>query len=714
MCDFFLQTDLKDQLALRIKRKNIMNDQLNSVPKTKGNFIFWTCFSLLILLEYCLFRNYVLREIANYYPTNFDQAAYLPITYKLYEDILTYGIKPIWMWADNLNGFTTLLFPVQAALSYLFFGASRITALSINFGFFVLLQGFTLKVIKDISYNHYIAFLILGLLLLTNTIYGDSGSIVDFRMDFIALCLYGITILCVMRSDFFQDRKWSLITALFAILLCLTRIITFFYILPIFTAFFCYLLIEKKYLAKTNKTHFINLRQKSQNILIILTMLLIVMVPLLLKFRKLFHDYYIVGHITGTEKIIRAHLEEVTDWYSNLIYYPNSIIRNHLGCLFIFISIFCIIVFFLIQNNKQHTSTKISKDFNQGLLFFSLTILIPVFLLTIDFSKSPIVGGIVVTPITLLISWLVIWLYQKGNSKYYKDYILAFLCAAVLLIGFGNYLAHFAQHGPLYKKENISELTKMYDDIGDYAATTLKKEKILIGYDQVNDYLTNGSLETLYYERHHNFITFNSTLGGRITPIDKKRIIKELSNTDIVILNKNEKYKNEAPYPFNITIKPLRHWLRNFVEKKFTKLNTYNIFGENFNVYIPPVTMNIEGITPDGWITNSGILIYLHNKALNKISKIILSGTSPFTYSHKLNISATYILIDGSKTKLYSNISTVNGKYRISISLPKIISKQIYINVTFSDFFVPNKINASPDRRKLVMREPELKNIISR
>ena len=91
----------------------------------------------LILIEYSFFYQLIVHKIADHYPPGIDQANYLYAGYKLYQHMIEQGIL------SGLSQYkfipTSFLFVLQAAFFFLLFGASRLTALSLNFLYFAFL-----------------------------------------------------------------------------------------------------------------------------------------------------------------------------------------------------------------------------------------------------------------------------------------------------------------------------------------------------------------------------------------------------------------------------------------------------------------------------------------------------------------------------------------------------------------------------------------------
>ena len=359
-------------------------------------------FLFLFLFEFLLFKSYVLREVVGYYPWAFDQSGYLMNSYASYEKLLSLGIKS---GLSNTALPTSIIFIPFTTLFFLFFGATRLSALLINFFFFILLQIFSISTMKWFSQRNILCVMFCAALLSIATPLLNVGSLIDFRIDFLAFCLYGIFVCTIIRSKIFLDRKWTIIVAIVTSIMILMRCITaayFFIEISILFLIVCFCIIRTKNSIKKKDALL-----RFKNILWLIGTCTISTIPFLWLNRQMIHDYYIVGHLIGPEKFIRMKEQGIINLFSDLIYYPHSILCNHLGkygiveCTILFIV--GLLSFFILKKQKKIKITSNKNDFFSSpspyFTFLVLAILVPSIILTADSSKSPVGGGIVVVPI---------------------------------------------------------------------------------------------------------------------------------------------------------------------------------------------------------------------------------------------------------------------------------------------------------------------------
>jgi len=398
----------------------------------KQSVTFWGLFACLILIQFLLFRTYAMREVVVYYPPNFDQTAYLTRSYHLYEEMLNRGLARTLI--DSYHQPTGFLMPVLGAAFFLLSGASRFSALLLNFGFFVILQIVMIKVVRDLSGKLSLSVLAVGLLLAVNAPFFWAGGMMDFRIDFMAFCLFGIFVSTVIKSRVFELRKWSLIAGLIASVLILFRYITAVYIVTILCSMAIYLLLVKYGLWRSRRSE----QQKRVTLVRIKNLFLcsgaiaILTFPFLWINRGGIYNYYFIGHVLGEEKNIRAAEQGITGLVSSALYYPRSILLHHIGvgALAITCVILSVILVGYLTSGKNHEVSTQRESFpREGFGFLTLCILSPILVLTLNTSKSPVVGNIVVVPFL----WMVIFIVLHLNKRMRKTIVKAIFNVVIVI-----------------------------------------------------------------------------------------------------------------------------------------------------------------------------------------------------------------------------------------------------------------------------------------
>jgi len=555
----------------------------------KTSFL-WLFVISLIVFEYCLFRVFALHEVVGFFPTRADQAGYLHASYVLYESILNGGFfaNPI----SHIAHAQTIIFPLQAAVYFLIFGASRLSALSINFIYFAVLQIMLFHTIKGMTNKKLYVFIFLGLLLGTLTPFFHAGGMMDFRIDFMSFCLYGIFVTAVIKSDIFSDRKWTLISAALAVLMIMIRVITATYVGGVAFIMLGYYLLQWL-IAKRNGNVSTILIMRLKNLMLFCGINAAILLPVLWLIRKQLFSYYVIGHVVGGEKYIRAHQLGVTNWLSDLLYYPKVVFEHHIGLANLAIIIVMLASIFaynhFAKSNKLEPQKKpeLFSSYSDAFVFLMSCVLVPLTILTMDLSKSPIVGGIVGVPFLWLVMCLFLY-FTKGEvwevPKASK--LLATLAVLPFLYGIGNYTLHLTKPGRIAQRDDIKNVTKMYEDIGDYAVSAGWKHISLIA-DQIEDYLGASVLADVYYERKGLLLT-TSNMSYGIFALTKAQAISDLNHADVFITNLG-KY-SPSPYPYDRQMDQYRFSLRKIAQQKFHVLGDYHFEHSIYRVYVKPAS----------------------------------------------------------------------------------------------------------------------------
>ncbi len=683
----------------------------------RRDLLFWGLFVCLILMQFLLFRTYAIREVVGYYPRDFDQSLFLSLSYQTYENILQHGLaKGV---VDSYHPPTGILMPLVAAFFFLLSGASRFSALLLNFGFFVALQIVMIRVLRDLGGKYGLCLLMIGLLLTVNTPFFRAGGMMDFRIDFIALCLFGIFVSVVTKSHFFLLRKWSLIAGLIASILILFRYLAAAYIIPILCAETIYLVLTDYGLWRSQHPEQRKRLTVSRlkNLFLCSGTIAAIVFPFIWINRSGIYNYYVVGHVVGEEKNIRAAEQAITNLTSNVLYYPRSVLFDHIGLgalIIICVTLALGLVAYFINGQNGNHSTASEDLLRKGFVFFAICILAPILVLMLDTSKSPVVGNIVVAPLLWVVIWIQFFLDAATRGRKSKV-VFNVVVAVVLLYGVGYQISHFGRHSNLYDR-NMSGVTNMYEDIASYCRKVgLFRPRISV--DRIRDYLAAPILSSFCYEINGVLLDPASKIGNSIFEITRDEALRYIKESDIAIIALST-YPDRSVYPFDMSMKDIRSIMKKAINKEFLILGDYEFDESRFRVYVRP-HFSISGLSGD-WVTSEGVILNIPRDVAVRASEVILEGTSEFEW-----ISPgirTYAEVISRANSAYPNRTlatrmTVSGRnYSIVCSLPLEVvdGQELRIRLTFSEYFVPKDLGVSEDSRKLVIRAPKNRRIILR
>lgn len=678
---------------------------LPSLPNIRAQT--WVLLFFLFVVEYTFFYQYATREVIWAYPNNHDQLTSLIQAYRLYEDILSHGFGAMLrkLVEPTPQG---VLFPIQGAFMCLLFGGTRISCLNLNFVYFVVLQLALFYTIRSLTGSIVLGFIGLGLLLSQDVGFFWAGGLFDFRIDFVAYCLYGTWVCMVLRSDLFRDKKWTAIAGGVAVITVLTRFITAAYIGAAEALVLIYLL-WKYFMQRSNTNAMVQVKARLRGVGIFTVIVSIFVLPVFWMNRESIKAYYVVGHVTSNEKYIRANEAGVYDIFGHLYYYPASIARDHLGPTFIALSILLAAIFLLTTlSAREKPKPKTDPISTDALFFIVACVIAPVSILTLDVAKSPVVGSITAVPMLLAVAF---GIFLMGRSFIFNKSTLAYrtcLTSAIIsmLVGAFNYAQHLSTHGVFARRRSdVEQLSALYGWAHRFSKR-MNWEHPVLSVDQVSDSLYAPAFQVAIYEKTGEFMDFRGGLGYEIFGVSEYDAIRALEKSDFVFLTSSA---IASPYPFYQSMNQLRPILRNWCDSHLVLYKTMKFDDFNLFAYVRP-SVGIK-LLSGGWITKEGALLEGDGKVLDKWPVITMEGQSNFTWLTKVPTAHAELLSDNQPGKpVPATLATKGSAYRITIDLSSedlSEANDVRIRLTFDTFFVPKKIGLNEDTRELVLLGPQ-------
>ena len=244
--------------------------------------------------EFALFGWATGRNFAWIYPRWFDQIQYLRNAYDAFEHAHADGFLGGRSAALGTPSAQGALHAVFTLVAFSLAGASRSAALGVNMAAFVLLQGVTFLAARRFSRSYALAWVSVGLLAALQVPWSDQpGSAADFRLDWIAACLYGVALGVAVLGNGFRSTRWAAALGLAVGLVLLTRFLTLVYFALIFAGFFAWLLTRQDRWRRCLRLALAGLVSAA------------VSGWAFWRARHLLHDYYWVGHVAGPERALR-------------------------------------------------------------------------------------------------------------------------------------------------------------------------------------------------------------------------------------------------------------------------------------------------------------------------------------------------------------------------------------------------------------------------
>jgi len=646
-----------------------------NISTFKATFFLLLTFSL----EWFLFKSFVQREMAWSPFLNGDANWYLGHSYIVFDSIIKEGTVPSAFFNDPAG----IMILLVSSLLYLFFGASRLVALSTNFIFYLIWQGLVLYTIRHITKSWLFAFAILGLCLTVSVPFQVNTNymlnFMEYQREFVVFCLFSVFIALVLFSDTFLKKKWSVWAGLIAGFMVTFRYNVLFHILGIyfiiFMTFFFILFIKRKYA----ETVAVYRRRTANGILSFFFMGVVCSYPLY-RAKNALYNHYVVGKIIGPKKesFIQLYQQGVRDLWQQIVYYPRIILHSGLGSFFIKTAavIGVLLLFLIIVTKLLRTRPTAAQDvrrepnslpFNALTFYWFLLICVfaPLLLLTVYPVRSGNVGIPVAAPCIMFICIFFAHLYNRYAVFNKKLFSRVTVSIAVVALALGTLYQMKCYALVSFSSRNRSdylEVARMYDDIiaiskeGD-----IERPGISVNFSE-NYVLGCGEAITAYqYEHAGELFRVNAKLGSDIgKKFEQDEAIGLIRESDFMLLDTSEEPQglhdtvkrglishNLAEYPFSKSMLPLRPIIKKFVEDNFLLKGCYQIFNREVELY---VNKNIE-FKPIAIRASSQHEQYSADTIMETSSKIWHSESTPtypqwleFEYKSPLIINRISIL----------------------------------------------------------------------
>jgi hypothetical protein len=579
----------------------------------------WAAVGALLLVQYGLFRQCALREVAWAYPGNYDQTVYLTQSYDTYEQVRARGVYDGLKYGYYLRTPTGALLHLQAALLFLLLGPSRLGALTLNFLYFALLQLVLAATLRWLTRRWSATLLGVGLLLSALTPFMDVGGALDFRLDFAAFCLFGVFVCAVLRSDVLRRRGWALAVGAAASWLVLTRCLTLVYLTGMAGLLALYLLYR---LWRATADGRRAARQRLAGLGLAGAVLAAVVLPVLWDRREQLWGYYVVGHVTGVEKFIRAGQGDLT-WY-----YPVSLLRDHAGPAFLKLAGLALLigagVAVLRRVRAGPAGGPARLELAPAFAFLALAVAVPLVVLTVDMHRSPCAGSVLLPGLLgLVLAGLIglAGLHRDGPPRPRLAGALGSLAAVVVAAGVGGQLGGYAAPRRLsICRPEVGEVHALYERMHRCCDDYCWRAPVLAA--TVNrDFTQHEAFAAWEYEHHGTLRKTGVALGAAIVPMTEEEILGRARGSDLLLLVATSA---PPPYPSDRCMAEALPKLRAYCEAELVRQGTFDIDGAEATLYARPA-LRVEGLV-GAWVTDEGLRLTGPAAVLRGRSRVVLTG----------------------------------------------------------------------------------------
>jgi hypothetical protein len=689
----------------RVERRSVTSDQSTRQLQPKARTAWLIALGILLVIEIQIFHSFVAQDVVGFLPTGYDQAAYLTDTYQIYESMHTNGLVAGFAGALVRPAPQGILLGPLTALVYAVLGPVRLSALDLNIIFFIAYIVVTALVVTRTT-GPRAATVAVALIISLNSVFVRPGGVGDFRYDHIDMCIWGILLTVTVFPIYDVGRRRPFyIAALIGSLLILIRLITAIYTIPLFLSISAIGWLGSR-LSKASNGH--EFKRVGPTLVPGVVFIITTGAVGLLNFTYLL-NYYVRGHVTGSEKEIRAAEAGVTNLLSSFTYYPRSVLISHLGLGSVALLSIVLVgsVGFIVARREVRNTFR---EQWLRLVFVGEALLIPYVVLTSDVAKSPVVGNICVPPIILgvvllagVVETSVLTRPLRGGRRG-----LELTASAALICGMAVQLQNRLDAvAPPALQSSYREAGRLDLAAGDYVSRNLQG-KAVWSSDAHNDLIWAPAAVAYYYETNGELLGLTSTVLGA-GPVDQDltqdQILTTAKLSDVLVLTGQGSPGRLSPYPGDTDIAAMSEQLHDYADANLIPLGDFDVYGRTLTLYVRPV-VSIHG-TSGQWITSSGVDVTLPQISWRDPSCATFEGTSNLSWLPSTpEVTSTYQSTVGTYA-LRSGFDSHSDGYRIWIDLPpSVFSTSGKVHVAFSSSFVPSAIGVSPDDRQLVILEP--------
>lgn len=528
----------------------------------------------LILFEALLLHAHYQREYAWHQPQHYDQAGILMQSYELEQRMLNEGIAALGTYLRRTPMANGLAAPIEGAVVALVTGGARLPRLALNFLFLVALQIVAFKTARSLLGGARWGYALLGLLMLQRSLWRDPGGIFDFRFDMMAQCLFGIWCCAVLRARTLLDARRAAVAVGCGILLCLHRTIASVYLVAILVAWSMACSAAARGLRHLDSGLASAMRLRVRHAAWSLAGFLLAMLPLVAWQYAPIRDYYLHAHVLGAEPLARAQEQGIQTLLDHLVWYPRSLTKAHLGNAFGIGTALLLGAAMLLARRPARPALTLVP-----LGFLLLAIAVPVAILTVDVSKSPVVAGIAAVPAALAVVVAASGLARPGH------WAMAALAGLLFAGGTGVTFLRGARHTPYYaNREELRAVAELNQWLLELAARE-GWDKVVLSADIMSPAFNGSAIGALGYERTGEFRLVDMSLGGRVRAVTAQEAAAQIGASQVLVLTDRA---GSGVLPFDRSIASLRQALDAIAVRDWVQVRTLTLPHDRYRIFVRP------------------------------------------------------------------------------------------------------------------------------
>ncbi|WP_404422343.1 ArnT family glycosyltransferase [Nibricoccus sp. IMCC34717] len=529
-----------------------------------------------VVVELLVFDRSVSKHYAWIYPRWNDQVQYLTEAYTYHEHAKAHGLGAgLWAAATKPSAQGMLHAPAAVAL-FAVAGPSRSAALFLNGLALVAFQAVFFLALRR-RFSTSVAWMGVALSLGWLGIYsGGPGSAVDFRLDFLAACAFGLSLAVLLCSDGLRSLRWTLAFGCAVAATLLTRFLTGTYFVVIFLGLAGWVAFGE------------DRARRLRNLVLAGGVTAALAGPFFWLNRTWIYDYYYIGHYVGPESAIR---NQHMNLWASLQFLKRATLDTHLpGKVFIAMGALAAVlgVLRLLRGGLVSQAAGAGGTVSAARCaawFFPATLFLvaPLLVLTLHSQKSHIVLGVFVPALLALgagaIGWVACGFRERAVNPAWAALV------AALAVGAGFALFTQRLRTPAYN-EDFRQEARRVNAIADRLYERARSQNLdtpRVAVDLVTDSLDAQIMRVIGYERKRHWVPFVMTLPTGIARDEPAVLRERLAASDFVFVAPDG-YRGAA-YPYDVQMTELRPETRAWCREHLRLLETFTLGSGEWELY---------------------------------------------------------------------------------------------------------------------------------
>lgn len=523
---------------------------------------------LVLAAEFFFGDGIIARHQAWLYPRWFDQVQYLSEAYRGYEEMQVAG------WAAGVRETLTNISPQGTLHDFwalpvflIAGGPSREAALAINLLALLLLQAVTFLTVRRLSGSWPAAWIALGLMAALRCAWaGGSGSIVDFRLDWMAACAYGVALSAAIAGDGFRSLRGAAVFGGAVALVLLTRHLTAVYFVAVYALFFGGLLLQSDRWARIGR------------LLLSGLVALAIAGPSFWHNRQAIYGYYWGGHIEGPERALRdSHLGPV----ASMKWLGAELLFGQVGWMALVLigavaSALLVARHFFRAPPVESAARSGQRD---AWIATGIFLVAPAAVLSAHALKAAQPVSILAPPAV----WLGI-LAGVALGRGVRLRASVPVAALAVATALATAAVGLVRSGPSRAEELAAEKINALADYVYDRAEECGLEEPRLAVTWILDGLNGPTFRVLGYERHRRWLQIDETLPTGLFETTPETVMAQLAQSDFVCLLAGDRAE-ATPWPFNRQMVAMQPVLRQWCDANLRRVGELEADGMPLLVY---------------------------------------------------------------------------------------------------------------------------------